>query len=68
MLPVLPPAPALQELNQALGWEQGSPLPLQHSAEWLEPSAGAAPQQAAQRYLESGGYFLLDLFNSFEVS
>lgn len=45
-----------------------APLTLHQSAGWLKPSAGAAPQQAAERYLESGGYFLLDLFNSFRVS
>lgn len=45
-----------------------APLPLHQAAGWLKPCAVAGPQQAAQRYLESGGYFLLDLFNSFEVS
>lgn len=36
---------------------------------WVaEAQCRVGPQQAAQRYLESGGYFLLDLFNSFEVS
>lgn len=69
MLSVFPSPTVLQELNQAFGvGRREAPLPLQQPAGWLKPSAGAAPQQAAQRYLESGGYFLLDLFNSFEVS
>lgn len=42
-------------------------FPLDRFAQWLKPCAVAGAQQATQRYLESGGYFLLDLFNSFEV-
>lgn len=42
-------------------------FPLDQFAQRLKPCTVARAQQATQRYLESGGYFLLDLFNSFEV-
>jgi len=51
------------ELNTAWGGEWGEPSFPCTSL----PYTMAGPQQATQKYLESGGYFLLDLFNSFEV-